>query len=132
MSGQGRYSSETFVATGDLSGSQNRIVELTGAREVGMPDGASGIGVLKNKPTAGQHATVALEGAVRVQAGIAVTAGDRFTAASGGFAVPINSGDALPIVNMGRALTTAASGMTFEGLLDGSNIFNAVSGSIVA
>lgn len=131
MSGQGRYESESFVATGDLSGAQNRIVELTGAREVGLPVGATGIGVLKNKPQAGEMATVAVNGSVRVQAGPAVSAGDYIKAASGGFATTIVSGDILSLVNVGRAVTAAASGMTFEMQMWAQKSFDAVSGSIV-
>ena len=132
MSSQGRYESETFIATGDLSSSQNRIVELTGSREVGMPVGATGVGVLQNKPQAGEAASVKISGSVRVQAGAAISAGDYFKAASGGFAVAITSGSTSPLVNMGRAISTAASGETFEGQLEISKVFNAVSGSLVA
>lgn len=123
MAGQNRIISESFVATGDLSGLQHHIMDFVAAGEyVSAAAARAGIGVLLNKPQAGEHATVALQGRVRVAAGQAITAGDYIISAASGWAavqsfVTINAGSAGQFLQnrlvLGRALETVASGSVF-------------------
>lgn len=119
MADTNRVISETFVASGDLSAMQHRFVDHVGVGVVGHSLARGGIGLLMNKPQAGEHARVALSGRVRVDAGAAVTAGDWVVSAASGFAETlafgtINAGSAGQYLQtktvMGRAMTTAASG----------------------
>ncbi len=123
MAGQNRIVSETFQASGDLSAMQHRFVDYVGAGDViGHSLARGGLGVLLNKPLDGEHATVALSGRVRVDAGAAITAGDFIISAASGFAavqsfVTINAGSAGQFLQtrmiMGRAMETVASGSVF-------------------
>jgi len=123
MAGQNRIVSDTFVASGDLSSMIHRFVDYLAAGDiVGHSLARGGIGVLLNKPQDGEHATVALSGRVRVDAGGAITAGDYIISAASGFAavqsfVTINAGSAGQYLQtrnmMGRALETVASGSVF-------------------
>lgn len=123
MAGQNRIVSETFVASGDLSTMQHRFVDYVGVGDViGHALARGGMGVLLNKPEDGESATVALSGRVRVDAGLAITAGDFIVSAASGFAVvqtfgTINAGSAGQYLQtrmiMGRAMETVASGSTF-------------------
>ncbi len=107
------YQDETFVADADLSGSQYRIVISSGtASHVGLSGaGAVAIGVLQDKPTAGQFGTVRLAGKSRVKAGDTITAGALFTSDATGGAVAVASGNYC----LGTALTGVASGGVFTG-----------------
>ncbi len=123
MAGQNRVVSDTFTASGDLSAMQHRFVDYLAAGDViGHSLARGGIGILLNKPLDGEHATVALSGRVRVDAGAAITAGDYIVSAASGFAavqsfVTINAGSAGQLLQsrnlMGRALDTLASGSAF-------------------
>ena len=122
MADTNRVVSETFQASGDLSAMQHRFVDHVGVGVIGHSLANAGMGVLVNKPEAGDFATVALSGRVRVDAGLAVTAGDWVVSAASGFGVPItfgtiNAGSAGQFLQtrrvMGRAMTTAASGSVF-------------------
>jgi hypothetical protein len=123
MAGQNRIVSESFIASGDLSTMQHRFVDLVAAGEiVGHALANGGIGVLLNKPLDGEHATVALSGRVRVDAGVAITAGQFIVSAASGFAIPeifsltITSADNFTLIGktvLGRAMSTAASGSVF-------------------
>lgn len=61
----------TLLASGDLSGDQFKLMEVTATGEVGRADATSVVaGVLMNKPTAqGQAATVCISGVMKVIAG---------------------------------------------------------------
>ncbi len=123
MAGQNRVVSDTFVASGDLSTMQHRFVDYVAAGDiVGHSLARGGIGILLNKTLEGEHATVAMSGRVRVDAGAANTAGDYVISAASGFAavqsfVTINAGSAGQFLQtrnlMGRALETVASGSVF-------------------
>lgn len=106
--------SEPFVANSDLSAAKFRIVELhSTVGKVEIAAANQGYGVLQNEPKSGEHAAVATIGQTRCQAGAAITLGDRVTAANSGFATAVLSGAASPKRLIGRAITTAASGMFF-------------------
>lgn len=111
--------SRTFIASGDLSGMQNRVVDLLGSfNKVGHALAGGGFGILDNKPQNGEHATVNVEGELLVRVGAAVTAGQFGISAASGWAIAhvastqVASGAVLTSqVVLGRFLTTAASGM---------------------
>ncbi len=117
----------TYIASVDLDSSQHYFVDIAGAnpRKITVSAANAGTGVLLNKPQAGEHATVAIRGQVKVHAGAAVTAGDLVVSAASGFAasytagVQVGSGDTLTeLTILGRAVTTAASGSVFTMELD--------------
>jgi len=122
MADTNRVVSETFQASGDMSALQHRFVDHVGVGIIGHSLARGGMGVLMNKPQAGEFATVALSGRVRVDAGAAVTAGNWIVSAASGFGTPltfgtINAGSAGQYLQtktvMGRAMSTAASGSVF-------------------
>jgi hypothetical protein len=117
----------TYIASVDLDSSQHYFVDIAGAnpRKITVSAANAGTGVLLNKPQAGEHATVAIRGQVKVHAGAAVTAGDLVISAASGFAasytagVQVGSGSTLTeLTILGRAVTTAASGSVFTMELD--------------
>lgn len=73
------------------------------------------LGVIQNKPLAGEHATIGLMGVTPVKAGAAIPAGKPFMVSSTGYALATNSG-----VAIGRAITAATSGANFTALLFGA------------
>lgn len=131
MADTNRVVAETFVASGDMSALQNRFVDHVGVGVIGHSLARAGMGVLQNKPQDGENATVALSGRVRVDAAVAVTAGDWIVSAASGFGTPqtfgtINAGSAGQYLQnrtvMGRAMTTAASGSVFTLELSPHNV----------
>ena len=131
MADTNRVEAETYQASGDMSGLQHRIVDHIGVGIIGHSLARGGMGVLMNKPQAGENATVALRGRVRVDAGGAVTAGDWIVSAASGFGETltfgtINAGSAGQFLQtktvLGRAMTTAASGSVFTMELSPHNV----------
>lgn len=118
MAFSNRLKSESFVASGDHSGLQYHIVNIVGAHTVAAALVRTGYGVLQNKPQAGEHATVAVEGITKVAAGAAVSVGDLITSAGSGWAAVVASGSAGDKQVIGRALTAAASGSVFSMEID--------------
>lgn len=101
---------ESFVATGDLSGCLNRIVDLIATDfKVGLALVNGGSGVLANAPKAGEHAAVYTDGVVMVRVGASITSGVFVTSAASGWAVAVTSGAGQNVI--GRTETGAASGM---------------------
>ena len=99
MAFSNRLKSESFIASVDLNTSQFHIVDLANvAHKVTIGAAAGGFGVLQNKPLAGEHATVAVEGITKCSAGAAVAVGDYITSAASGYA----------------SVVTAASGSVFS------------------
>lgn len=113
--------SRQFIASGDLSGLQFRIVELVGSNfnKVGHALADQGFGVLLNKPRSGEHATVAVNGSVQVRVGAASTVGSYCVSAASGWGLPagigfadVASGSDYRGQNvLGKFLTAVASGM---------------------
>jgi hypothetical protein len=112
----------SFVASGDLSSMQGRIVDLVGATsKIGHALVDRGFGVLANKPRSGEHATVITKGVVKTKAGVAVSIGNYIYCAGSGWAgvathaiLDVASGsDYMQRNILGRALTAAASGFDF-------------------
>lgn len=104
---------ESHIASGDLSGLQFHIVEIVGAHIVDAALIRVGYGILQNKPQAGEHASVAVAGVSKVNAGAAISVGDLITSAGSGWATSVLSGIAGDKQVIGRALTAAASGSVF-------------------
>lgn len=129
---EGEYDTITLVGTGDLSGKQHFAVDLLAQNVCGYNAGLGDvIGILKNKPQNGEHATVAIRGVTKISAGAAITAGQYVRPGSGGPAIAVSSGDTVPFTRLGRALTTAASGDTVVVALDITRFSEQSSGSII-
>lgn len=110
-----------FIASGDLSGLQYRIVDLVAGNfnKIGHALADQGFGILLNKPQHGEHATVAIAGQVQVRVGAAVTIGSYCVSAASGWALAAGIGFADVASDsdyrgqnvLGRFVTAAASGM---------------------
>ena len=123
----------SFVAAADLSSHQFKIVELASTeKQCRLAEGGEGFGVLQNHPESGEHATVMTDGETKVIAGAALAYGNYVTAKSGGWAIPVNSGDVPPLLIMGRVMTAAASGGIATVHISRMLAHNVVSGSIAA
>lgn len=112
--------SESFVASGDLSLLQHRIVSVIGPFKVGVSGVGDGYGILQNKPRDAEHAQVGTEGVSMVRVGAAVNAGSLATSAASGWAVQTapTSGTSQKVI--GTFLTSAASGMLASVKIDRS------------
>jgi hypothetical protein len=79
----------SFPAGADLSGSQYKFVELGTNGKVTVCNAQTDriIGVLQNKPTADQMATVRVSGVTKVQADEALTIADEITTSADGQAI---------------------------------------------
>lgn len=102
---------ESFIASGDLSGCLGRIVDLITNNnfKVSIAVAKAGYGVLLNAPKDTETAAVVLDGITMVRVGGAVQAGNEITSATSGWGTPITAQDSNRVV--GRLLTGAASGM---------------------
>ena len=118
MAFSNRLESESYVASGDLSTLQFHIVELIAAHIVDVALVNRAHGVLQNKPQAGEHATVAVAGTTKCNAGASVSVGDLITSAGSGWAVAVASGSANDKQVIGRAVTASASGSVFSMEID--------------
>ena len=100
---------ESFIASGDLSGCLGRIVDLLSTDlKVGIATANNGFGVLLNAPKDGEFASVVLDGITMVRVGGAVTAGNELTSATSGWGTPVTAQASNRVI--GRCLTGAASG----------------------
>jgi hypothetical protein len=68
----------SLIASGDLSSSQYRFVQLSADNTVVICTGITDVpvGVLQNKPTSGQAATVRCAGISKLECGASLSAGD--------------------------------------------------------
>lgn len=116
MSGEsGRLSIIQLTAGADLNtgggtGAQYKAITVGGTIAVA----ATAIGLLQNKPKSGEDASVAYEGHMKGIAGAAITAGARLMVTTSGYVITAVG----TVVPCGRALATAASGASVEGLFD--------------
>lgn len=109
----------SFTATADLSAKQYYLVDCdaatstSGVTNVITPSaaGAAAIGVLQNKPAAGQTAEVLLLGITKAVAGAAIAAGDLLMSDSTGRVITATAAGAFPATHfiIGRALNAAAA-----------------------
>ncbi len=90
---------ESFTANIDMSADQYKIVKLhTVAGQVVLAGAGEGIGVLQNKPEAGQEAQVRIFGLSRiVTKGSNAESGDRYTSDANGFGVVVGGANALSL-----------------------------------
>lgn len=103
----------SFVASGDLSGSQFRLVAFDGNNVFLPTSGMLCAGVLQNKPKHGEHASVIGIGYSKVQVGAALNSRAPFQAGSSGFALAVDSGS----WTQGVIITTTVSGEIGEALV---------------
>lgn len=122
----------THEANVDLSSHKFRIVELMTTGKVRPASGGTGEGILQNVPQSGEAASVAIDGESKIIAGEALSIGDYIVAKSGGWAIAVTSGDALPLKVMGKVLVAAASGGIATARIEPQFITNVISGSLVA
>jgi hypothetical protein len=96
---------ESFTANVDMTSDQYKIVKLhTVQGQVVLAGAGEGIGVLQNKPEAGQAAQVRLFGQSRIKTkGSSAEPGDRLVSDATGFAVVAGGANAL---SLGHCLTT--------------------------
>ena len=82
---------ETFVASGDLTGSQFRFVRQVGL-DVYLADSGFASGVLQNKPADNDHATVVVLGPSKIQLSNSLGTNILVGCGSGGYAVNASGG----------------------------------------
>jgi hypothetical protein len=101
----------SFIASTDMDTAINRVVEFSGLDKITMAAAGEGIGVLGNKPKAGEHAKVLVGGVVMARVGAASTVGSYAIAAASGWAIPTVITSVANAVILGKFLTSTASGM---------------------
>ena len=99
--------SKSFKATSSLASNQYCFVKLdTSGQIVISTDGANAIGVLQDKPGAGEPGSVCgVSDITKVQCGGSFSAGDLVSSDSSGKAISAGTGDYI----MGQALTAGSS-----------------------
>ncbi len=80
----------TFAAAEDLSGGQYHAVAMDDRKYAA--NGREAIGILRNKPLSGAHASVCVIGESKFRAGGAISAGDFITVAGSGWLTECASG----------------------------------------
>lgn len=93
----------TLAAGADLSAKQFLAVVPTAGKAAVAGAGVKCLGVLQNKPTADQAATVVVHGITKAIAGAAITAGAQVEVNAQGEFITLNTG-----VSVGFALDAAA------------------------
>lgn len=94
----------TFVAAADLSGDQYRFVTLDANAQIDVSAaGANAIGVLQNKPTAGQAATVRVAGITQIILGGTVASGGLVEIDANGEAIAQSAASCMGIMLQGGA-----------------------------
>ena len=116
---------KSFLSTNDLSAAEFLIVAQDTSNDGSVVAAASAtdpiLGVLQNKPKAGESAVVRWGGSTKVIAGGTVTRGAWVTSDSSGHAVSTTTaGNVL----LGRALQSAVSGDIFEVALSTFGLHN--------
>ena len=110
MATKGPLETFTLEAAADLSGKQYHIVRMSAANQCNQASNATDlniIGVLQNKPQAGEFATVADGGTSKVVAGGSVSVGNPVTTNGSGRAVAVSSGTNQVVI--GTALDAATA-----------------------
>jgi hypothetical protein len=124
MAYENNVTNVTFISSINLNAAAHKhmFVDLSGtnAFKITLAAANGGIGVLRNAPLAGEHATVSIRGQVKANAGATISVGDEISAATSGYAAvhigsfQVASGSVLiQKVVLGTALTAAASGSVF-------------------
>lgn len=110
MAVKGPLETYTLEAAADLSGKQYHIVRLSAADKCDQASynlDTNIIGVLQNKPQAGEFATIADGGISKVVAGGTVSVGNPVTTNGSGRAVAVTSGSNARVI--GTALEAASA-----------------------
>lgn len=95
----------TFVAEADLSAKQYFFVSVSGTGGVVLTGaGATAIGILQNKPTLGQAATVRVSGISQVSIGANIATGAQVESDGNGEAITQNTGAAMGIMLLGASV----------------------------
>ncbi len=117
MAIQRHFETITVVASQDLSSHQYKAVGLHGG--VGVT-AALAAGILQQKALAGDHATLAYRGHVKVLTGAVVNSNAPITVNASGFIVAYTPATSLTIGlgPVGRMLTQAASGDIADAIID--------------
>lgn len=108
-----------LTANGDQSANQYKFVTV-GASGVQVASGTTNrvIGVLANKPTAGQPCTIDVTGVMEVIAGASgIAAGDTIYLKADGTVTKVNTS-----TRVGTALEAATSGALFTALIDCADV----------
>jgi hypothetical protein len=117
MSTQAGEKCITVEANADLSTKQYYIAKITtGGKAALCGDGELGVGIIQNKPAAGEAAVLAISGKVKAVAGGSVTVGGPVASDSNGKIVNAATGDYV----LGTALQAASSGDIFEIIFNNS------------
>lgn len=113
MSSSGKPETIQVTAGADLSGAASLYKAIAVGGTIAAANNAT-IGLLQNKPKSGEDATLGYKGHMKGVAGAAITAGLNLKVTTSGFLIVVVSADG----SCGKALSTAASGATVEGLFD--------------
>lgn len=111
MSIEGKMFADTVVASADLSAAQYKVITVAGAIAA---NNTTAIGVLLNKPTSGEHASVGILGKMKGVAGAAVSAGARVMVTTSGFLITTTSGSG-SVGKLGIAAANSGDTVSFWG-----------------
>lgn len=125
MTTEGQSLKFSAIAGVDASNSQYKVVTVNGTIAA---DNATAMGVLQNKPKAGESATIAYQGHMKAYAGAAIAAGAQVVNTTSGYLIT-NATSTSGII--GKALTAAASGALVEFLGDFAQVRNSYSIGII-
>ena len=107
MAAEGPQTLWAFPAGADLSASAYRAVALDASGQIVVAGaGSRAIGILADKPRAGEHGSVVVAGVTKAEADAAIAPGDYLSVGADGKVVPATTGT--PII--GQALEGAAAG----------------------
>tara|TARA_R110001599_G_scaffold243355_2_gene443144 strand:+ start:2211 stop:2594 length:384 start_codon:yes stop_codon:yes gene_type:complete len=109
----------TLEAGADLSSSQYKMVKLSAGKAilcVAVTD--IPVGVLQNKPTSGQAATVCVSGASKMLAGATINSGDQVGTDASSTAAPYVAGTDTTSYVVGTALVGGSSGEVLTALIN--------------
>jgi hypothetical protein len=111
MATQNELHCRTLEAAADLSANQYYFVKVDATGKAALCAAVTDIpiGVLQNKPTAGQAATVAYAGTSKILAGVALAPADLIGTDAAGKAAPYVAGTDTTAYVAGTALATASA-----------------------
>lgn len=105
MTIENRFESFTVVSSTDLTGHQFKPIGLNGLI---AETSVAAVGILRNKPQNGDHATVAYKGIMKAYAGAAINSGALVGVTTSGFLITVTGS-----ASVGMCLATAGSGDIF-------------------
>lgn len=118
-SGQDQHILSLKTAT-DLSGKQFFGVKMSADRTVALQSGVTdvGVGILVNKPTSGQTASVVWHGVVKITAGETIAFGNQIRIHSDGKAMVFVPDTDVTAFGVGVCILGAASGELIEAIVN--------------